>query len=59
VADFNNPDGENIVLNGINDSIISLPDPIALLAGKLFTIALKRQDHGEFVGGFFMSHLSG
>ena len=36
-ADFDNPDGKHIVLNGINDTIISLPDPISLLAGKLFT----------------------
>jgi hypothetical protein len=32
-ADFDNPDGEHIVLNGINDTIISLPNSISLLAG--------------------------
>ena len=36
-ADFDNPGGEHIVLNGINDTIISLSDPITLLSGKLFT----------------------
>jgi hypothetical protein len=42
VADFDNPNGKHIVLNGINDAIISLPDPITLLAGKLFTTRWSR-----------------
>ena len=42
VADFDNPDGEHIVLNGINNAITSLPDPITLLAGKLFTTRWSR-----------------
>ena len=42
MADFDNPDGEHIVLNGINDAIISLPDPITLLPGKLFTTRWSR-----------------
>jgi hypothetical protein len=37
MADFDNPDGEHIVLIGINDPIISLPDPIEILTTKLFT----------------------
>jgi len=41
-ADFDNPDGEHIVLNGINDAIISLPDAIALLTGKLYTTRWSR-----------------
>jgi hypothetical protein len=42
VADFDNLDGEHIVLNGINDAIISLPNPITLLTGKLFTTRRSR-----------------
>ena len=42
VAAFDNPDSEYIVLNGINDAIISLPDPITLLTGELFTIRWSR-----------------
>jgi hypothetical protein len=42
VTDFNNLDNELIILNGINDAIISLPDPITLLTAKLFTTRRPR-----------------
>jgi hypothetical protein len=48
--------------NPINAAIISLPDPITLLAGNIFTITLKRQDGGAPAAGFcwfLISHFSG
>jgi hypothetical protein len=36
-ADFNNPNSEILILNGINNSIITLTDAVAILTGKFFT----------------------
>jgi hypothetical protein len=41
-ADFNNPNGEILILNGINNSIITLADAISILAGKFFTAGGSR-----------------
>jgi hypothetical protein len=42
VDEFDNLDGEHVVLNGINNAIISLPNTITLLTGKLFTTRRSR-----------------
>ena len=42
MADFDDPDSEHIVLNGVNDAIISLADSITLLAGELFATRWPR-----------------
>jgi len=42
MADFNNPNAEPLILNGITDVKITLPDPITLLTGKLFTTRWSR-----------------
>jgi hypothetical protein len=62
VADFDNPDSEHIVVNGVNDAIISLSDPITILTEKLFTLTLKPQEDSGPVSGFcwfLISHFSG
>ncbi len=36
-AGFNNPNGEILILNGINNSILTLADAVAILTDKFFT----------------------